>query len=239
MTFVSRASSSAPSSRCSRTDDGAPMASRRDSRTPHQTAAAPSPGLLPRRRARRPRGVRAPTSRGARRGRTRRCSRSAVLLLPPLGRRLRSPPGTRAPRGARGIVERRRRGAAQCVRNGAFLLAARLAFAVITQLAQLDCSLVGARCSSDAGFEGRVRAVSETHSRPVTALASARMVVCCRGLSHSLLLAPLASARDIKSRIFRDERYSEGSPSTPTGGQGKTSRWSRLAALNEADEQGQ
>ena len=122
MTFVSRASSSAPSSRCSRTDDGAPMASRRDSRTPHQTAAAPSPGPPPRRRARRPRDVPAPASRGARRGRTTHYNRSAVLLLPPLGRRLRPWPGTRAPRGAREILARGRRGAAQRVRGAAFFV---------------------------------------------------------------------------------------------------------------------
>ena len=98
------------------------MASRQDSRTPHQTAAAPSPGPPPRRRARRRRDAPAPGSRGARRGRTTHYNRSAVLLLPPLGRRLRTWPETRAPRGAREILARGRRGAAQRVRGAAFFV---------------------------------------------------------------------------------------------------------------------
>ena len=146
MTFVSRASSSAPSSRCSRTDDGAPMASRRDSRTPHQTAAAPSPGPPPKRRARRPRGARAPGSPGARRGRTRRCSRSAVLPFPRVGRRLRSSPETRAPRGAREILARGRRGAAQRVRGAAFFVIFLLRCASVAHAARrLACVLRSVR----------------------------------------------------------------------------------------------
>ena len=67
-----------------------------------------------------------------------------------------------------------------------------------------------------AGFEGRVRAVSETRSRPVT--ASNRLVLCSlRWLSASHWLAR-GFELGRNHREFHDETYSTGPLASPLGG---------------------
>ena len=67
-----------------------------------------------------------------------------------------------------------------------------------------------------AGFEGRVRAVSETRSRPVTALESTRIVLFAVAQQSHWLARVFEPARN--HREFHDETYSPGRLASPPGG---------------------
>ena len=70
-----------------------------------------------------------------------------------------------------------------------------------------------------AGFQGRVRAVSESSLQPVTALASTRMVLfVVAGSSFRATARVFELGRN--HREFHDETYSPGPLASPPGGKG-------------------
>ena len=79
-----------------------------------------------------------------------------------------------------------------------------------------------------AGFQGRVRAVSESSLQPVTALASSRMVLFV--VAHEAQPLARVFEPERNHREFHDETYSPGPLASPPGGR-------RLLALDCLDSQ--